>query len=110
MLNVYLLPINYYLMNNALLKKCKEQKPHEITWIQCDMLDNDMLVVRIFPYDIILLILFFESIAAGDHTNKAEFNEENWSVEDQCSAYEKSKLLAEKAAWEFVKKLPGVQT
>ncbi|XP_028518625.1 bifunctional dihydroflavonol 4-reductase/flavanone 4-reductase, partial [Exaiptasia diaphana] len=55
-------------------------------------------------------VVLTSSIAAvswsADHTTKDEFNEENWSVEDQCSAYEKSKLLAEKAAWDFVKKLP----
>ena len=33
------------------------------------------------------------------------YTEEDWSIEEKCGPYEKSKLLAEKAAWEFVKKL-----
>ena len=33
------------------------------------------------------------------------YTEEDWSSEDKCGSYEKSKLLAEKAAWGFVKKL-----
>ena len=33
------------------------------------------------------------------------YTEEDWSIEDRCAPYEKSKLLAEKAAWDFVKKL-----
>jgi len=34
------------------------------------------------------------------------FNEEDWSLEEGCIPYEKSKLRAEKAAWELVKNLP----
>ena len=33
------------------------------------------------------------------------YTEEDWSSEDRCGPYEKSKLRAERAAWEFVKKL-----
>ncbi len=37
----------------------------------------------------------------------ADFNytEDNWSVEDFCAPYEKSKLKAERAAWDIVNKL-----
>ena len=34
-----------------------------------------------------------------------EYTEEDWSPEDQSPPYEKSKLLAERRAWEFVEKL-----
>jgi len=34
------------------------------------------------------------------------FSEEDWSKEASSAAYPKSKLLAEKAAWDFVKNLP----
>jgi len=34
------------------------------------------------------------------------FSEEDWSKEASSAAYPKSKLLAEKAAWDFVKSLP----
>jgi nucleoside-diphosphate-sugar epimerase len=33
-------------------------------------------------------------------------SEEDWSVPDKCEAYQKSKTLAERAAWDFVKGLP----
>ena len=35
------------------------------------------------------------------------FTEEDWSSLEGSSPYEKSKHLAEKAAWELVKDLPG---
>ena len=33
--------------------------------------------------------------------------EKDWAVLENCTPYEKSKLLAEQSAWEFVKSLPG---
>ena len=35
--------------------------------------------------------------------------EKDWSVIEKCLPYEKSKVLAEQAAWEFVNNLPGIQ-
>lgn len=35
------------------------------------------------------------------------FTEEDWSVAESCQAYPKSKTLAEKAAWDFVRALPA---
>ena len=34
-------------------------------------------------------------------------NEEDWASEEESIPYEKSKLMAERAAWELVKNLPG---
>ena len=34
------------------------------------------------------------------------YDETNWSDPAKCDPYSRSKLLAEKAAWEFVEKLP----
>ena len=34
--------------------------------------------------------------------------EKDWAVLESCTPYEKSKLLAEQFAWEFMKKLPGM--
>jgi dihydroflavonol-4-reductase len=34
------------------------------------------------------------------------YNEEDWSDIEVCGAYEKSKIMAETAAWDFVKSLP----
>ena len=54
-------------------------------------------------------VVLTSSIAAvsngmnGD--NGRTYTEEDWSNEDMCGPYEKSKLRAEKAAWDFVKKL-----
>jgi len=39
----------------------------------------------------------------GDKTN---FNEKDWADVENAVAYSKSKILAEKAAWDFVKDLP----
>jgi hypothetical protein len=33
---------------------------------------------------------------------KELYTEEDWSEEHMCPPYEKSKLLSEKAAWDFV--------
>ncbi|GAA2510879.1 SDR family oxidoreductase [Winogradskya humida] len=38
---------------------------------------------------------------SGHHT------EADWSLEENCSPYEKSKTLAERAAWNFLSELPG---
>jgi nucleoside-diphosphate-sugar epimerase len=35
------------------------------------------------------------------------FTEEDWTDPDKLDAYGKSKTLAEKAAWDYVKELPG---
>jgi hypothetical protein len=34
--------------------------------------------------------------------------EKDWAVLESCAPYEKSKLLAEQSAWEFVENLPGI--
>ena len=36
--------------------------------------------------------------------------EKDWAVLESCPPYEKSKLLAEQSAWEFVKNLPGMMS
>ena len=44
------------------------------------------------------------------HTDVAAdkvFNEEDWSNSEKVEGYNKSKTDAEKAAWDFVKELPG---
>lgn len=47
------------------------------------------------------------SIAYKKVQGKEErYSEKNWSEVDACPPYEKSKLLAEKAAWDFHKSLP----
>ena len=37
---------------------------------------------------------------------KEAYTEEDWSEPNACKPYEKSKTLAEKAAWDFLKELP----
>jgi dihydroflavonol-4-reductase len=37
---------------------------------------------------------------------KALYTEQDWSDEEVCAPYDKSKLKAERAAWEFVNSLP----
>ncbi len=43
----------------------------------------------------------------GDRPESKVFDEEDWSNADRCTPYPKSKTLAERAAWDFVKTLPG---
>lgn len=42
----------------------------------------------------------------GADTTKT-FTEEDWMEPEKLNAYGKSKTLAEKAAWDYVKELPG---
>lgn len=58
-------------------------------------------------------VVLTSSIAAiscglSGHPNRLghAYSEEDWSPETACLPYEQSKLLAERAAWEFVKELP----
>jgi len=47
------------------------------------------------------------SIMMKTNTNKKDsYNEDDWSDLEACGAYEKSKTLAEKAAWDFLYSLP----
>ena len=48
------------------------------------------------------------AVAYG-HGNTGErvLSEEDWSVADRCEAYQKSKTLAERAAWDYVASLPA---
>ena len=54
-------------------------------------------------------VVLTSSIAAVSNNLNGDtgrtYTEEDWSIEERCGPYEKSKLRAEKAAWEFVKKL-----
>lgn len=45
------------------------------------------------------------------HPNRSDYtySEEDWSPETGCLPYERSKLLAERAAWDFVKALPDAK-
>ena len=43
----------------------------------------------------------------GHRGEERELTESDWSDVKQCSPYEKSKTLAEKAAWDFVEALVG---
>jgi dihydroflavonol-4-reductase len=45
------------------------------------------------------------AITAG-HTEQKTYTEDDWSVAEQSQPYEKSKTLAERAAWDFVADLP----
>jgi dihydroflavonol-4-reductase len=50
------------------------------------------------------------AIAYGHGSNGSrELTEEDWSDAERCEAYQKSKTLAERAAWDFVAKLPESQ-
>jgi dihydroflavonol-4-reductase len=50
----------------------------------------------------VVLTSSFAAIAYG-HSKKDTFTEQDWSVDKDLPPFHRSKLLAEKAAWEFVK-------
>jgi dihydroflavonol-4-reductase len=43
----------------------------------------------------------------GDSIQGRTLTEEDWSVPEKCEAYQKSKTLAERAAWDFIAKQPA---
>jgi nucleoside-diphosphate-sugar epimerase len=42
----------------------------------------------------------------GKKLDNKVFNEEDWAIEATCPPYPKSKLMAERAAWDFIKSIP----
>ena len=42
-----------------------------------------------------------------DRSGDRVFDENDWSIPEKCQPYEKSKTLAERAAWDFVESLPA---
>lgn len=44
-----------------------------------------------------------------DRSGSRVFDESDWSIPEKCEPYEKSKTLAERAAWDFVASLPPEQ-
>ena len=49
--------------------------------------------------------LFPEISVSGDKV----YTEDDWADTETKDGYTKSKILAEKAAWDFLKELPGVK-
>ena len=45
-------------------------------------------------------------VGAKNHKEGVPYSEKDWSPENECQPYEKSKLLAERAAWDLLKELP----
>ena len=56
-------------------------------------------------------VVLTSSLAAvsGGHPpdNARVFNEDDWSIVEQCTPYPKSKTIAEHAAWDFMRDLPA---
>ena len=48
-------------------------------------------------------------LEAGRFSEDHVFTEKDWSLEKEGTVYEKSKRRAEKAAWELVNNLPGIE-
>lgn len=54
-------------------------------------------------------VLFMSKCVPGGNTSSDKVHtEEDWSDVETLDAYAKSKTLAEKAAWDFIKELPGM--
>ena len=45
-------------------------------------------------------------VGCSSHPVDKPYSEEDWSPPEECQGYERSKTLAEKAAWNFLKELP----
>ena len=62
-----------------------------------------------FNYLFLFAILDASSVLPKQFEEKNEFDENDWTFIDSASIdlYVKSKTLAEKAAWDFVRNLPG---
>ena len=78
---------------------CKGKDCHIVTSM---LIASKSLKLLLASY---LSVLFVAGRIGEDHI----FTEEDWSSLEGSSPYEKSKHLAEKAAWELVKDLPGYQ-
>ena len=78
---------------------CKGKDCHIVTSM---LIASKSLKLLLASY---LSFLFVAGRIGEDHI----FTEEDWSSLEGSSPYEKSKHLAEKAAWELVKDLPGYQ-
>lgn len=55
----------------------------------------------------VFFCVFFVYPEGGRLDEGKVFTEEDWALEEGTTPYDKSKTLAEKAAWELVKNLPG---
>lgn len=58
-------------------------------------------------WDLFWFCFVFFSLIDSPQSNVIPLTEQNWSDVTQVDGYSKSKTLAEKAAWVFVKDLPG---
>ena len=50
----------------------------------------------------VIITASMASVMVTDDKKKSEFDHNDWSNEKICQPYEKSKTLAEKAAWDFL--------
>ena len=66
---------------------------------------NELRFVQIILYYVSILWHFLPGGPGADTTKT--YTEEDWMEPEKLNAYGKSKTLAEKAAWDYVKELPG---
>lgn len=76
--------------------------------------DGTLRVLRAAAANGVRRVVYTSSIAAvfeGYTTRKHTFDESNWSnLDEKIGAYARSKTLAERAGWEFVKNLKATQS
>jgi dihydroflavonol-4-reductase len=70
--------------------------------------EGTLRVLKACPGSTVEKVVLTSSFAAVGYGNTAKtmFNEDDWSDPQLCSAYPKSKTLAERAAWAFMADLP----
>ena len=56
---------------------------------------------------LVIIIIYCYHCAGGRYDEGIVFSEKEWASEEASSPYGKSKLQAEKTAWELVENLPG---
>lgn len=106
------LSITVWVLSKYLYKWIIKQKPRFI----CGSLHNRANnFPSILPELFFFLLIFVQwnsiSYTGGPAALAADpnkvFTEEDWTDPEKLDAYGKSKTLAEKAAWDYVKELPG---
>jgi len=76
--------------------------------------DGTLRVLRAAAAAGVERVVLTSSLAAvlygHDRSGSRIFDESDWSIAEKCPPYEKSKTLAERAAWDFVASLPAEQS
>ena len=86
---------------------CPIATPKDENELVVPAVNGTMAVMRGCHQAKVQRVVITSSVAAIKNNTKNNFTPSDWADPSQIAAYAKSKTLAEKAAWDFVKKLPA---